>query len=169
MAKALKNLAKEFPSLSEAFEPPEIHHDRALAITTAAWLEDVLERCLVASMVTLTKAETNGLFDFDSPVGSFSARIRLAYALGFFGPITRNDLDHLRHIRNAFAHARKTITFETKEIAAECRKLKLCDMYTVSPTYDPKRAVDRYTKTAFVIVTGIHSHQKPRPVPTVLP
>jgi hypothetical protein len=39
------------------------------------------------------------------PLSSFSRRILLGRALRIYGPVTQRNLDLIRHIRNAFAHA----------------------------------------------------------------
>jgi hypothetical protein len=45
----------------------------------------------------------------DAPLATFSAKIRLAYALSIFGSSTRDDLDTIREIRNAFAHSTRPL------------------------------------------------------------
>jgi hypothetical protein len=54
-----------------------------------------------------------------------SDKIKLAYGLALIGEQTRRDLNRLRDIRNAFAHARQNITFDTKAIANICGALEL--------------------------------------------
>ncbi len=71
-------------------------------------------------MVALTDDETNKLFSGSAPLGSFATRIGLAYALGIYGPRTRHDLQILKDIRNAFAHANLAINFDTREVADLC-------------------------------------------------
>jgi DNA-binding MltR family transcriptional regulator len=54
----------------------------------------------------------------DRPLGTFSSRIKIAYALGIIGGKSRHDLDIVGNIRNAFAHGMRDLAFDTKEIAA---------------------------------------------------
>jgi hypothetical protein len=59
--------------------------------------------------------------DFDKPGGpleNFSQRIKMGRALQIYGPDTESNLDLLRLLRNAFAHAHIPITFDTKQVAA---------------------------------------------------
>ena len=56
------------------------------------------------------------LFRQDCPLGSLSNKILLAYALNIFGDEMFNNLEIMRHIRNAFAHAHIPIDFTTKEV-----------------------------------------------------
>jgi hypothetical protein len=54
----------------------------------------------------------------ESDAGPLSRRILLGRALRIYGPVTQRNLDLIRHIRNAFAHAHVPITFDTKEVKA---------------------------------------------------
>lgn len=58
----------------------------------------------------------------------------MAVALGILGPISRANLRIIRHLRNAFAHAKQPIKYPTPEVAAMCLDLKLIP--TTAPT-DP--------------------------------
>jgi len=43
-----------------------------------------------------------------------------AYVLGVIGPETRRDLTRIRKIRNVFAHAKRRLDFDIKEIVELC-------------------------------------------------
>jgi hypothetical protein len=60
---------------------------------------------------SLNSDDIRRLFDYEGPIGSFSARIRVAYAFNLFGPETRDDLDLIRLIRNEFAHSGRPFGF----------------------------------------------------------
>jgi DNA-binding MltR family transcriptional regulator len=94
---------------------------RGSAIVAAALVDHALQVAIRHRMVPLTDSETRALFGPDRPLGSFSARTKLAYALGMFGKKTRHDLERLRRIRNAFAHARRDINFYTPEVIDLCK------------------------------------------------
>jgi DNA-binding MltR family transcriptional regulator len=68
-------------------------------------------------MVGLSKEEGDRLFVGSAPLSSFSAKIQVAYAIGLIGPKATHDLDRIREIRNAFAHAKVSITFDTDAVA----------------------------------------------------
>jgi DNA-binding MltR family transcriptional regulator len=113
--------------------------DRAIAIIITAPIEDGLEDLILTTMIyDLNKTDKDGLFSGEAPLARFSSKIRLGFALGLFGRETRRDLDRLRMIRNAFAHARKDISFKTAEVAAICRAFELPDNPRFPPL-DPKR------------------------------
>src|SRR5262249_21448711 len=46
------------------------------------------------------------------------------FALSVFGLITRADLNCMREIRNAFAHARISLKFTTHEVKATCKSFQ---------------------------------------------
>lgn len=111
--------------LSEVRELP----DRAVAIMTVATLEDALEELLLVRMLfNLSNREKAALFEGEAPLARLSSRTRLAFALGLIGQKTRRDLDRVREIRNAFAHARQAIAFTTPEIAHVCKHFELVEL-----------------------------------------
>jgi len=82
------------------------HRDDRFAVITLASLIDVgLERAIKSRMRRLKPDDYNAIFGGTGPLSGFSARIRVAYALGIIGPLIRNDLSLINEIRNVFAHA----------------------------------------------------------------
>lgn len=97
--------------------------DRATAILGAALLDEKLLQLLIAFMVDDAR-EVDQLLDPEGPLGSFGARIRVAYCLGL---VTRNAFDILRTIkgiRNAFAHHLHGLSFADPEIGESCGRLR---------------------------------------------
>jgi hypothetical protein len=126
VAKSLNKLLRARPSGAEVNAlMKEIKTDgpRGAAMVAAAIIDDVLVGAIRYKFVTLKKDEDEALFGPDRPLGSFSSRIKVAYALGIYGPKTQHDLETLREIRNAFAHGRRQLSFETKEVAEMCKGL----------------------------------------------
>lgn len=97
--------------------------DRASALIVASMLQTALKRLVLVKLVELTETEMDGLFGRDAPMSTFSGLIRIAYAFGLVDEEIKRDLDRIREIRNAFAHASIPITFETKEVAHACEGL----------------------------------------------
>ncbi|RKI60816.1 hypothetical protein D7X55_23930 [Corallococcus sp. AB049A] len=56
----------------------------------------------------------------NSPLGAFSARIRMCRALGLLSKEACHMLGFVRGIRNEFAHVSEDLTFETKKIRDAC-------------------------------------------------
>lgn len=119
MSKALKKHLKERPSeeeLEALFQSMQRDGPRGCAVVASAMVEDVLNGAILDRCVSLNKDEHSRLFEASGPLSTFSSKIAIAYAFGIIGPKTRHDLNLLREIRNAFAHAMRSITFDTKEV-----------------------------------------------------
>lgn len=102
-----------------------------LAVTNAdVALSQALYQCL-----RIGEAERDDIDKPGGPLETFSQRITMGRALKIYGPDTEYNLDLLRLIRNAFAHAHVPITFETKEVAAAI------GLFRSSPV-SPPRPVD---------------------------
>lgn len=98
--------------------------DQAVALVCAALVERSLERVMLSRLRRLTKTMHNELFAGLGPLASFSAKIKLAYALGIVGPEAVADLTKVKDIRNQFAHSFHPVSFRTRAIAGYCRQLK---------------------------------------------
>lgn len=126
--------------------------DRSIAILEAANLERDLERALIHRMAPLSSAEIKALFIGDTPLGSFSAKIKIARAFGLIGPKTTKEFDTIRQIRNVFAHAAYLVSFKDDEIKTACKKLQAIaaaerpdfSFYARSKSWPPPDPRDRY-------------------------
>jgi DNA-binding MltR family transcriptional regulator len=143
--------------------------DRAAALITGTILEQGLEYALTSHFIELDSNERRDLFseDADAPLSSFAARVRVAYALGVFGPKTRDDLACIRTVRNAFAHAKVHLNFESPEIIAVCNLLH----YPVRVKTgflpimkDPGSARDKYIATAQFLTIYFFGTQHDGPI-----
>ncbi|GAB5506094.1 MAG: hypothetical protein Rhirs2KO_12570 [Rhizobiaceae bacterium] len=114
----LKRLTRQNTTLRDVFipDPLDVADDRSAAIISSTHLEDNLRRLIRDKFVKLSDSEDNELFAGDRLLGSFSAKIKFAHALGVIGPETKKDLDVIRHVRNVFAHARRPVKFDFIEI-----------------------------------------------------
>lgn len=97
--------------------------DRGTALIAAAWLDDALA-ALIRAQFRPDKSVTDDFMRSDGPLGSFSARIKVAYLLDLIGPSMRFDLDLIRAIRNQFAHSRSEIRFSTASVRDRCNVLR---------------------------------------------
>lgn len=106
----------------------------------AAFVETHLERLLLSKMRNLNFDDRQRLFGPDrGPLGDFSAKIIIAYALKVIGPITKDDLDLIRLLRNGFAHSRMHFTFETPEVREVCEHFKLLTQFNIVIPADYRR------------------------------
>jgi hypothetical protein len=104
-------------------------NDRAAAVLLGAFLEESFKRFLTTRLRSnLNSEQRKMLFEHRGPLGVFSSQIAVAYAMGTIGPITRNDLDLIREVRNGAAHSRKHFRFDHPKVAAVCSHLKSPDL-----------------------------------------
>ncbi|SNT01784.1 Mannitol repressor [Tardiphaga sp. OK246] len=120
MGESLKKYLKSRPSDQEIgaifFEMGD-DGARGCALAGAAVLEDVLRGAIEHRFSHMSEKELAELFDGTAPLSTFSAKIKIAYAMGIIGKLTRHDLEKLREIRNAFAHSIRHLSFDLPEIA----------------------------------------------------
>jgi hypothetical protein len=97
-------------------------------------------------MVRLSKEKETQMFGIDGVLGSFSAKIKTAFAFGFIDADLRDQFDRIREIRNVFAHSKIAIDFKTPEIHHACvGLLKSSDATAIDP-----RAV--YSNAAYFLM-----------------
>jgi hypothetical protein len=153
--KALRKLQREpldiDKTAQEVFAHDEIFgsatQDRAIALVAATALDEFLKAAILTRLIKLTADEHEDLFgpNVSAPLSSFSARIKIGYALGLYDRQFREDLDLVRAIRNTFAHTLNHIDFETPAVN------QACDFFQLAPTSlwgvprENASAKDRYT------------------------
>jgi DNA-binding MltR family transcriptional regulator len=124
----IKKLSRDEPSLGDVLfliDYLDRVDDRIVTIIATTRLEDALENAITSKMVDLSQSDYAELFRGDQPLATYSAKIKLAFALGLIGKQTRSELNTIRLIRNAFAHCRKAIWFSTDEVAEACSRLTI--------------------------------------------
>jgi DNA-binding MltR family transcriptional regulator len=164
--KAFKKLTRSSPNVRDhAMMEAEFfgESDRAVIILAATLDDYAIE---IALRQVLRKDEsTDDLFE-QGPLGSFSAKIKIGFALNLFDKVTKHDLNIIREVRNGFAHDRRPLTFATPEVADMCKHLKLPDYKSVAiPTGYLKVAKDKSAakdmknpKTRYIVACFTISH-----------
>lgn len=99
--------------------------DRA-AILLSATLTDLALEISLKRLLREDQA-TIDLFDHTAPLGNFSGKINMAFALNLFDKQTKHDLDLIRLLRNGFAHHRRHLNFSTPQVENVCKHLRLPD------------------------------------------
>jgi hypothetical protein len=130
--KALRAFTQRDPTVTDrealdAFEK-ELYgtSDRVTAVMLGATVETALEKLLASRMrKDLNSDERSKLFGFEGAVGTFSAKIIVAYAMKIIGPITYSDLNIIKLLRNEFAHSRVPFDFQTPQAIAVCNELQV--------------------------------------------
>ena len=118
---ALRKLAK-LDSTSEhhmAFMEqlaPDTNH-RGACLILAANVETALDTAIEQ---LLRLDNESRLLEDEDFYSAFARKIELGYALRIYGKKTRANLTYMRHVRNAFAHAKRPLTFDTPEVKAVC-------------------------------------------------
>lgn len=124
--------------------------DRGCALFAAAYLDRALSDLLYVFLVAGKKIEED-LFKGNTPLSSFSSRIKMAFYLGLISNDVRRDLDLIRAIRNDFAHHPVPMSFSTQSVANRCNEL--------TNSYHAKGASPRnhFTSAVFGLLASIHS------------
>lgn len=91
-------------------------------MSLAAFFDEVLGR-LISAFLRDTKSSEDILEGFNAPLGTFSARIRAAHALGLINDAEFADCERLRKIRNAFAHSWLEVSLERDDIKSHIMSL----------------------------------------------
>ena len=116
-------------------------------------------------MRRLIANRTKELFKMAGPLGTFSNKVLVAYALGVFGVETKNNFDIIRTIRNTFAHCRKPISFKTEAVRelglAITSPIALVGPFSGSrgfPLPIKKDASDKYFETCIITVANLQNY-----------
>ncbi|WP_312479441.1 MltR family transcriptional regulator [Stutzerimonas nitrititolerans] len=91
--------------------------DRGLVLSLAAFAEEALGELLKAFLMP-SDATAQLIEGFNAPLGTFSSRIKAAYAIGLITKEQFLDLERLRKIRNEFAHSWKPVDISKPKVAA---------------------------------------------------
>ena len=95
--------------------------ERGTVLVHASMLDNLLRHSIEAFLIEHRNVEklTAG---FNAPIGTFSARTLLAYALGVISQREYEELERIRKIRNEFAHSIDT-SFNDPSVASRCNLL----------------------------------------------
>lgn len=94
--------------------------DRGCALIAGQLAENGLQQIIRLHASQLPNNKLEEVFGFEAPMGIFSAKIKVAHALGIIDAEIRGDLDRIREIRNAFAHSLVVISFKTPQVIRGC-------------------------------------------------
>lgn len=116
----------EHDDLLKLLDDIDSYPPRAGAIMAAALIDDTLRWSIEGFLADdLTDDDRKALFETEgAPMYSFHGKILIGHAFGIYGPVARADLLAIKRIRNAFAHAPRSIDFGTAEIVSECSRLR---------------------------------------------
>jgi hypothetical protein len=116
------NTDQEIADLSEFLNEMHKETDRGVALTAAAVLDDKLAQILKAFLADVTVIDEL-LLGVNAPLGTFSARICSAYALGLLQKNEYRELNLIRRVRNEFGHSWRGVSFESQRVKHLCHQL----------------------------------------------
>jgi len=111
---------KEFTEFLAAFNKES---ERGSVLIAMSMIEDMLGQ-IISSFLIDAPAVSRLLEGFNAPLGTLSARSLCAFALGLLSEDEYRECDHLRKIRNEFAHHIHT-SFKDQAIKDHCKNLRL--------------------------------------------
>ena len=135
--------------------------DPAAVLLGASYLDNALEVLLTAQFVDLGKLDKERMFSATSNgiLGSFAAKIRVAYALDLIGPKTYQDLLIILDVRNNFAHSLRPLTFANKWIQERCDDLSLvAEAFLVKTAEARTHALELFVETVYVVYVFIRAN-----------
>lgn len=97
--------------------------DRGAALVGAALIDQKLADTL-HSFFVVGKTAGELLDGGTAPLGTFSARIKVTYALGLIDSFELTECDLIRKVRNEFAHSIHGTTFAEPKITVLCDRLQ---------------------------------------------
>jgi hypothetical protein len=129
-ASRLKKLARQVPNHRLTVETllalenrDHFETDRMIAVLGGAFAENAVRLSITAHLKYMSTTDESAVFGFNGPLGTFSNKITMGYAMGIYGEMTKKDLDIIRNIRNTFAHTLGNIHFSHADVVGECDKL----------------------------------------------
>lgn len=122
---------EETEAMMDAFSDIDQSGDRAAAIVAAAFLEDHLAIALKKRFQQDEKI-LNEIFRSSGPLGSFSAKINLAFLIGLCSQEACKELHTIKDIRNEFAHKGLTRDFNSQRVRDLANNLQFGKKYKIT-------------------------------------
>ena len=123
--KSLRDLSREHATDDEFKQIGELILETSSPITAAILGATVVEQELEGQLRKRLKRRDETLWGEltgeSGPLNSFWKKIEMAFALGVIDEDVRAALNTIRHIRNAFAHAKKLLKFDHPLVVKELR------------------------------------------------
>jgi hypothetical protein len=124
--------------------------DRSFCLLLTAMVENELDRAIDHWIGEQTSELRKSLYEQDGLLGNLSRKITMAAVVRIVGPTSHANLNIIRHVRNAFAHAKVPITFKTDEVSAVCADLVRINIF--DPSEEPDQATGLSARQRFETV-----------------
>jgi hypothetical protein len=131
--------------------------ERAGAIVIVAFIEDILEKAILARLRPLTNSESSKLTEgVQAPLNTLYAKIQFGYALYLFSAAVRDGLMVLKDIRNRFAHRIHSQDFSDAEVVKLCNRLHFTAYAAAeSGSAETNDAEERFDSAAHYIMSEL--------------
>lgn len=149
----------ESEALMAAFHDIDRSDDRAAAIVATAFLEDHLAIAL-KKRFHQDKETLDEMFRSSGPLGSFSAKINIAFLIGLCSKEARDELHTIKTIRNEFAHRGLTKDFDSQRVRDLANNLTFGKKWKI--TIAPVEQDDDAEPEEPVFVSGEEDRPTPR-------
>lgn len=136
--RSLRTLSSEVPdpeTVEQLLLNLHRQEDRAAAIVGASLVESALQERLVRSFDSVAEGLEPKLFEDRGPLSDFNSKILVAQAFAVVPDRLADDMQRIRKIRNCFAHARVTVSFNEPLIAKEV--IELAAVVAAQKAYAP--------------------------------
>lgn len=102
--------------LNSVLESLTDQDERSVVLTLAAFADDTLE-LLLLNYLREPKQAKELLNGFNAPLGTFSAKVKVAFVLGLIREDHHKTLEIMRKVRNRFAHNWKGVSLDREDVA----------------------------------------------------
>ncbi|HSI52303.1 MAG TPA: hypothetical protein VLA61_28890 [Ideonella sp.] len=141
-----------FGPLNKLSRALQSHDERGLVLSLAAFAEEALGD-LILAFLRDNKSSRDLFAGFNAPLGTLSARIKAAHALGLIDEEQFNDFECLRKIRNEFAHSWDCISLERQDLAAYARNMSFSRL----DHHYPSTSADKVRSSISALLADIRS------------
>lgn len=129
-----------------------MHDERGRVLCLASFAEEALGRLLIGYLREPKQAKE--LVDgFNAPLGTLATRNKAAFALGLISREQFEDLEILRHVRNAFAHNWESISLDKGDLKGLVGKLHGYTIDNQKATGDEKSRLTTTISTILLEIT----------------
>lgn len=136
--------------------------EQGLVLTLAAFADDSLGELLTAYMFKNAAAKQL-VSGYDAPLGTFSAKINAAFALGLITEGQYSDLQHLRKVRNFFSHTWEPINLDNVKVKSHILALNfsnLIDTYPSDLRVKLETSISALLLELKAVITSAHKQRK---------
>jgi DNA-binding MltR family transcriptional regulator len=126
--RSVRDLSRDHATPEEAIDIVKFLQDApdiAVAILATSQVEMMLEKAIFEKLRRNDQDTINLLTEAGGPLSGMHAKVSLAYAMGIIDETAKRNLNVVRNIRNAFAHAKRRISFDEPEVLDELRDIQI--------------------------------------------